>query len=472
MTNDTAPPTLAPRLWLTPARVGNLVAIFDFLLLVTIYQFVYVVRMGSWNAEILTSNRHLLLVFSVLASIYLLDAWRIDPSASRWRSPQRVLVAALLAGTMIAGVFYLTALAWTSGGQSLLGRGVVLPTLLAWACVAVSIRLALHRVLARQRSQVRWLIIGQEHASALASFWAELRAHFPPESIHCWAGPPPSTIAPGTTDLPQPEPIPEGNWAGVVLTDPRDLSRSCMEQLMHARLSGLRVYTIADFTEAMWHKVPVHHLDHAWFTFAGGFELMHDRISWRVKRVGDVLVAGSVLLVTSWFMLLIALAVRLSSRGPVIYRQVRTGLHGSPFIIYKFRTMQVDAESRTGPTWATSHDPRVTWLGRILRTTRADELPQLWNILRGDMSFIGPRPERPELVVQLQQQIPYFALRHLVKPGLTGWAQINFRYGASIEDSLRKLEYDLYYLKNHSLGLDLRILARTVRVVLFGIGAR
>jgi exopolysaccharide biosynthesis polyprenyl glycosylphosphotransferase len=262
------------------------------------------------------------------------------------------------------------------------------------------------------------------------------------------------------------------NWAGAVMIDPRRLSDAQMELLMHARLGGLHIYTVADFSEAMWHKVPVRHLDNEWFAFAGGFDLVHDRISWRIKRLSDVVVAGLMLVLVSWFMLLTAIAVRLSSRGPVIYSQVRTGLRELPFTIYKFRTMRVDAEAASGAIWAQKGDPRVTWLGRIMRTTRADELPQLWNILRGEMSFIGPRPERPELVEKLEQHIPYFTLRHLVKPGLTGWAQVNYPYGSSIEENREKLEYDLYYIKNYSRWLDLVILARTVRVVLFGIGAR
>jgi lipopolysaccharide/colanic/teichoic acid biosynthesis glycosyltransferase len=166
-----------------------------------------------------------------------------------------------------------------------------------------------------------------------------------------------------------------------------------------------------------------------------------------------------------------AALVALTSRGGVLYRQQRVGRRGRTFAMYKFRTMRCDAEA-AGAQWATQGDPRVTAVGGILRATRIDELPQLWNILRGDMSFIGPRPERPEFTSTLEAAIPFYALRHLVKPGLTGWAQVCFPYGASVAESRQKLEYDLFYIKNHSLILDCSILLRTVRVVIHRQGAR
>ncbi len=170
-------------------------------------------------------------------------------------------------------------------------------------------------------------------------------------------------------------------------------------------------------------------------------------------------------------LLLVAVSVKLDSRGPVFYRQERVGLGGRTFVLVKFRSMRVDAEA-AGPRWASEHDPRVTRLGRLLRLTRMDELPQLLMVLAGSMSLVGPRPERPHFVGQLTQAIPHFADRIAVKPGLTGWAQVNYPYGASVEDARQKLAYDLYYLQHRSLLLDLRILLATIRVVLCGSGAR
>jgi exopolysaccharide biosynthesis polyprenyl glycosylphosphotransferase len=169
---------------------------------------------------------------------------------------------------------------------------------------------------------------------------------------------------------------------------------------------------------------------------------------------------------------LVALAIRLDSPGPIFFRQERVGEQGRPFTLLKFRTMVQDAELRTGPVWAADDDPRITRVGRWLRKTRLDEFPQIWNVFKGEMSFIGPRPERPHFVVQLQEKIPYYAERHSVKPGITGWAQVRCPYAATIEDSEEKLQYDLYYVKNMSSLLDIDILLSTIRVVLFGRGAR
>jgi exopolysaccharide biosynthesis polyprenyl glycosylphosphotransferase len=178
------------------------------------------------------------------------------------------------------------------------------------------------------------------------------------------------------------------------------------------------------------------------------------------------------LLLTLPFFPLIALAITIDSPGPVFFRQLRVGNREKPFMLYKFRTMRQDAEEQTGATWATKNDPRVTKLGRFFRNSRIDEIPQLINVLRGDMSFIGPRPERPEFVEKLNQIIPYYSKRHFIKPGLTGWAQVRYSYGSSVEDAIEKLRYDLYYIKNLSPFLDTLIFLETIKVVLFGRGGR
>jgi lipopolysaccharide/colanic/teichoic acid biosynthesis glycosyltransferase len=171
-------------------------------------------------------------------------------------------------------------------------------------------------------------------------------------------------------------------------------------------------------------------------------------------------------------MLLIAVAIRLTSNGPVLYHQRRVGRHGRIFIVHKFRSMRTDAEAESGPVWAARDgDTRVTRLGAVLRRSRLDEMPQFWNVLRGDMSFVGPRPERPEFVSGLTQQIPFYGQRHVVRPGLTGWAQVRYTYGATVEDALQKLQYDLYYIKNLSIALDLFIIFSTVKTVLLRKGA-
>ena len=190
------------------------------------------------------------------------------------------------------------------------------------------------------------------------------------------------------------------------------------------------------------------------------------------KRVADFTVSLFFLAAVLPITLLVAMAIKLESRGPVFYRQERVGLNGRIFRVWKFRSMRTDAEKDGVPRWASAKDNRVTRVGRFIRATRIDEIPQIINVLEGDMSFIGPRPERPYFVQQLRREMPYYDLRHRVKPGITGWAQVNYRYGESIEDARQKLAYDLYYVKNNDFFLDLTILVQTVRVIMFAHGAQ
>jgi len=238
---------------------------------------------------------------------------------------------------------------------------------------------------------------------------------------------------------------------------------------MHARLKGVRVYELGDFYEYAWGKVPIYNLRDRWFAHAEGFDLIHQDIALKTKRVIDILLSVALIILVVPLFLFVSIIVKLTSKGPVLYRQVREGAKGEEFILYKFRTMIDNAEAK-GAKWAKKDDPRVTKVGKYIRLVRIDEIPQLWNVLKGNMSFIGPRPERPEFNRKLEKKIPYYDLRNLVKPGITGWAQVMYPYGSSVDDAKEKLEYDLYYIKNYSLLLDFMILMKTMRVVLFGRG--
>jgi exopolysaccharide biosynthesis polyprenyl glycosylphosphotransferase len=198
---------------------------------------------------------------------------------------------------------------------------------------------------------------------------------------------------------------------------------------------------------------------------------MHHTIQIWVKNALDFIIASSLLILTSPVMLVAAILIKLTSKGPIVYSQKRVGLGGKVFTIYKFRSMRTDAE-KDGAKWATKNDNRITPIGKIMRFSRIDELPQLINVLRGEMSMVGPRPERPEFVRKLQESIPFYEMRHMMRPGLSGWAQVRYQYANSIEDSHEKLRYDLYYIKNYSLAMDLTIMLETTKVVLFGSGAR
>jgi len=255
----------------------------------------------------------------------------------------------------------------------------------------------------------------------------------------------------------------------VALTERRSGSMP-LRELLDCKLSGVQVFDITTYFERMLGQIRIDFVNAGWLIFGDGFNQGFYRTA--VKRVFDILCSSVLIVLAAPVMLLTAIAIKLESKGPVFYRQERVGYNSKPFLVTKFRSMRTDAEQDGKPRWATANDSRVTRVGNIIRLIRVDELPQLFNVLTGDMSLVGPRPERPFFVEQLTNEIPYYAVRHSIKPGVTGWAQVRYQYGSTVEDSQEKLQYDLYYVKNHSLFLDCVILIETVGVVLTGKGAR
>jgi sugar transferase (PEP-CTERM system associated) len=267
-----------------------------------------------------------------------------------------------------------------------------------------------------------------------------------------------------------PEIVEEGTVDRVVVSLADSRGRLPMDRLLAMRLDGIAFDHLASVYEEYTGKIAIENLRPSWLIFSSGFR--KTRPLRFIKRSIDV--GGSVagLLLAAPLILLTAIAIKLTSRGPVLYHQKRVGEHGRIFTVHKFRTMRQDAEVGTGAVWASRGDTRVTLIGNFLRRSRLDELPQLWNVLQGQMSLVGPRPERPEFVEFLTRDIPFYGQRHVVKPGLTGWAQVRYTYGASVEDAMEKLQYDLFYIKNMSIALDLFIILETVRTVVMRRGAR
>ena len=244
-----------------------------------------------------------------------------------------------------------------------------------------------------------------------------------------------------------------------------------LNDLLRIKTTGVEVRDFSSFLERETGRVDLDSLNPSWLIFSDGFSAGR-RLSSIAKRLFDVGTSLVILVAAAPLIALAALAVKLESRGPAFFRQRRVGRYGQLFEVVKIRSMRVDAEVGGKAVWAQKDDPRVTRVGRVLRTLRIDELPQAWSVLKGEMSFVGPRPERPQFVADLEARLPYYAERHVVKPGITGWAQINYPYGASVEDAREKLEYDLYYAKNYSPFLDILILLQTLRVILWPEGAR
>jgi sugar transferase (PEP-CTERM system associated) len=256
----------------------------------------------------------------------------------------------------------------------------------------------------------------------------------------------------------------------VIVATPDRRGTIPMRELLELRMRGVKIEEATSWLEKISGKIEVENLYPSWLVFGEGFRRSTAFVL--VRRAISVVISLIGLVLALPLLPLIVLAIRLDSKGPVFYTQTRVGKSGRTFNVVKFRTMRQDAEAASGPKWAGDNDPRVTRVGRFLRSSRLDEIPQLWCVLKGDMAFVGPRPERPEFIEMLSKEIPYYGVRHMVRPGLTGWAQIKYKYGSTVEDSREKLQYDLFYIKNASIGLDLVIMFQTVKTVLLRRGAQ
>ncbi len=408
-----------------------------------------------------------------LLIFYVFNSYDSEHRDSFLRVPERTLLAVGV-GTVAVSILIFVGVRYSGGS---LGRGVLGILALAFAFWAYFSRLGMVAWIRTRAQTVRWLVIGE--AAELEFFRDDLEKQRPNWEIVLLGSHParkaqgkkarPDTTVWTIADRRDLQTWLDAKSSGVIVATRTVLPEEVIDLLMNARLRGTRVYDLTDFYERFYFKLPVYHVKQGWFALSRGFVLVNNPFRTRVKKLFDLFFSGAILLLTAPVMLLTALLIRLESAGPVIYRQVRTGLNGEDFVVYKFRSMRLDAE-KDGARWAEKKDARVTAVGRFIRSTRIDELPQIINVFRGDMSFIGPRPERPEFNRELARQIPFYDLRHLVKPGITGWAQVMYPYGSSVEDSREKLQYDLYYIKNYSTFLDLFILLKTLRVVLFGMG--
>ena len=256
----------------------------------------------------------------------------------------------------------------------------------------------------------------------------------------------------------------------IVISDSTRLEDGEIEEVLVQEGQGRKIYRLISWSEVRLGRIPPELASREWLMNEVGMNLRAGSLTWRIKRLADVTVGITLISLLIPIAALVSALIYLEDKGPVLYRQKRTGLHGKTITISKFRSMRVGAET-SGAVWSGKDDRRITKIGRIIRRCRIDEIPQLIGVLRGELSLIGPRPERPEIEVELEKAIPHYRARHWIRPGLSGWAQVNYPYGASIEDSRNKLAYDLYYLKNAGIGLDLLIFAKTIRLVMFAKGA-
>src|SRR5256712_715239 len=410
--------------------------------------------------------RSLLIAFVCQLCLYYGDVYEFGITADRRELLARILKA-------LGGSLMILAALYFQFPKLVIGHGVVSMAALLAVALVIGWRLAFVWMAKSLAPRKRLLIIGTSPTAISFARELEGRDELGVEIVGfvdpdaSASGTSPARVIGSIEDIPAIVRARSVDRVVVSLADAR--GKLPMSTLLQMKLDGLPVDPPAAVDEEYTGQIARENLRPSWLIFADGFRKTRRHAI--VKRAVDVVVGAAALLVLTPVLVAIAIAIRLTSRGPVFYRQRRVGQNGQLFHVHKFRSMCQDAEAASGAVWAAKGDARITPLGRILRRTRLDELPQFWNILCGHMSLVGPRPERPEFVGALSQQIRFYAQRHIVKPGLTGWAQVRYTYGASVEDALEKLQYDLFYIKHMSIALDVLIMLATVKTVLLRKGA-
>ena len=425
---------------------------------------------GNSSSLHLEPNMAIFLALSNLIAFYYFDLFK--PKLYRVsRQMMLKLAQAVLCASLILTLIYCTIYSFT-----LLCSGAILANALILPLFLVSWRTAFAKWFKIEFPEKRVLILGTgELAKKIGReiYDEEHKAHTlvgfiddaPPKQSVSIVNP---GVIGGYGDIANI--VAEKNIDKIIVAFPDRRAKLPMSALLRCKMKGITIIEGATFHERFTGKIPLNQLRPSWLVFCDGFKSLNSRKL--LKRFLDVIASIVLLIIATPVMAVTALLIKLESKGPILFSQARVGEGGKEFNIYKFRSMREDAEKKTGPVWAISNDDRITRVGKIIRKTRIDELPQLINIVKGNMSFVGPRPERPFFVDQLKEIIPYYELRSTLKPGITGWAQVRYPYGASPEDALEKLQFDMYYIKNMNILFDLMIIFSTVKVILARIGSR
>jgi sugar transferase (PEP-CTERM system associated) len=425
-------------------------------------------RLGGMPFSILSEGVLFFLVV-YLTMFYIFNLYSLNYKFRTTYYVSRFLSAVFAGTALVAVIFYLFP-SWTIGGRSIfiLNMGVVSIVVYGW-------RYLYHHVIISSLKVRSIVIVGAgatgktiyKILSEKDEFIVKGFLDDNPENIHEMIGT--HSVIGDTSTLMNMTLNREIDTAVIAITRARN--EQLFKTIVECKMNGLEVYDMPSLYEELTGKLPVKHLNDIWMAFATFRGIGGSVYTDRLKRIVDIVLSIIGLILNIPIMLIVSVAIMLDSRGGILFRQTRVGKDGKNFQLIKLRSMIIDAES-DGAVWAKENDKRVTQVGRYIRKLRIDEIPQMYNVLKGDMSFIGPRPERPEFIKKLIKEIPFYSIRHTVKPGLTGWAQVNFRYAASSIDALEKLQYDLYYIKNLSIFLDFHILLKTVRVILMVKGSR
>jgi exopolysaccharide biosynthesis polyprenyl glycosylphosphotransferase len=441
--------------WLRQRLLMLGLAVFDATCLGLVYNITRWVRLQeeAWVGL----NRALgVLILLWLSASYLLGRYSEPESTSRGALARRLAMTALVP-LLILAVVLGHSWAFQVADARTRFRGFLVPVLGLAALLSALAQLVLTR---QRRESTSWLLLGEPEE--LRVLRAEMAAHPPLAPLRLFTRTAEEFTPDDLSTLPAVD--------GIAVSDRISIPETVLQSLLQERATGMGVSSLVNWSERHLQRVPPELFSNRWLLNAEGFGLQPSTWTWRLKRSLDLIGAGALGALTLPLMLVAALLIWLTDRGPVFYGQTRTGLYGRPFKVWKLRTMRLDAEAE-GVRWASRADQRITPVGQWLRRLRIDELPQLVAVILGDMSLIGPRPERPELEGDLERLIPHYRMRHWIRPGLSGWAQVCFPYGASVADSRMKLSYDLYYLRNANLLLDLLILIKTIRLVAGARGA-
>ena len=434
-----------------------------------------VLRLGLEDAQEILLNDNgifkvLLIVGIAQVSLYYADLYDLRIASDRRELYTRLIQA-------LASTSFALALLYFWAPSLMVGRGVFLIAAVLVIVIVVGWRLLFEWLSGRVGPREKLLLVGTSQATIDLARELHEHRHELGVEIAGFIDPDPARVGtpllnPGIVgtveDIPR---IVRAHGVDRVVVSLGDARGTLpMDKLLEMKLEGVSFDHLASVYEQYTGKIAVENLRPSWLIFSDGFR--KSRFLGTMKRAMDIACASLGLVLAAPLMVLATLAIRLTSPGAVLYHQQRVGKNGHIFTVHKFRSMRMDAEAATGPVWASKDgDPRVTPIGAFLRRSRLDEVPQLWNVLKGDMSFVGPRPERPEFVEELTKQIRFYGQRHIVRPGLTGWAQVRYTYGATTEDALQKLQFDLYYIKNLSIALDLFIIFETVKTVVLRKGA-
>jgi exopolysaccharide biosynthesis polyprenyl glycosylphosphotransferase len=449
---------------------GKTLFVQDVVSLYLLVEIVPDISIWGYNPVILTFIEVMIMAGIIAVTIIGLavgDLYSFNRNKTAFQMASGSLLSVLITSSVIASLLYLTKL---TDLYSILWRGNLVYVLLLFALWSSIIRYISYLVVDKTKQPEKWLVIGSKAEEILFEDKSmnEARDHnlinlpVDDNKINDLE----LTINDHLVEIYlDNKEIYSSMVTGIIIEKIEELPDHLISQLMSLRLKGITIFDLASYFEFFYKRIPVLNVGPHQITTSEGYDLLYKGTHNKVKRTIDLVVSLFAILILLPFGGLIFLLVHYNQPGTVIYKQKRVGLNGVEFYLYKIRTMIENAETE-GAQWSSPDDPRVTKIGRILRRTRVDEIPQLWNILKGDMSIVGPRPERKEFVNELEQLIPYYDLRLMVKPGLTGWAQVMFPYGSTREDARKKLDYDLYYLKHFTITFDLLIMFKTIRVVL------